>query len=85
MQSDAWNDDNHRDEEEEEISTRAGRSVSSVYSDLHLVEEQSKIIWDKIMCKIRIVLELGRKQLSTTTDLCVSNVLQFRLMSVRCV
>lgn len=68
MQSDAWNDDNHRDEEEERISTRARRSASSVYSDLHLVEEQSKTTWDKIECKIRIVLELGRKQLKCLYD-----------------
>lgn len=38
MQSDAWNDDNHRDEEDEKISTRARQSDSSVYSDLNLVE-----------------------------------------------
>lgn len=42
MQSDAWNDDNHRDKEDEKISTRATQSVSSVYSDLNLVEEYSK-------------------------------------------
>lgn len=41
MQSDAWNDDNHRDEEKEEISTRARRSVW-VHSDHDLVEEQTK-------------------------------------------
>lgn len=68
MQSDAWNDDNHRDEEEEGISTRARRSASWVYSDLHLVEEQSKITRDKIGCKIRIVLELERKQLKFLYD-----------------